>query len=465
MILAGLTMDQIAAAVGGRLVVPGERPTVSGVSTDSRTVAPGELFVALSGPRFDGHDFIAKALAAGAAGAIVRTGRADPDDWPARACRIEVTDTLRALGELARRVRQDFTGPVAAVTGSNGKTTTKEMLAAILARGLKVLKTEGNLNNLIGLPLTLLRLASDTRAAVVEMGMDRPGEIARLTEIAAPTLGLITNIGPAHLAGLGSVEAVAEAKGELFEGLSPIATAVVNADDPRVVEQARRCRSPKVTFGFAAQADVRAEDPTSGPDGARCRLVTAAGRQEIALPLLGGHNLMNALAASAAALTLGCSLADVAAALATFPGVVGRQTVHRLARGVRVIDDSYNANPASMAAALRTLSEVRGAGRGLCALGDMVDLGEAAIEAHRRIGRMIGALDLGPVFLLGDWAEEVAAGAREAGLGRNGVNVLADHDQLADRLRSELAPGDTVLVKGSRATAMDRVVAAIIGDD
>ncbi|MBU0513557.1 MAG: UDP-N-acetylmuramoyl-tripeptide--D-alanyl-D-alanine ligase [Proteobacteria bacterium] len=465
MILAGLSIDRIAAAVGGRVVVPGRRLTFSGVSTDSRTVAPGELFVALVGPRFDGHDFIAPALTAGAAGAIVQAGRVTRGDWPALVCRIEVTDTLRALGELARRVRQDFTGPLAAVTGSNGKTTTKEMLAAILARRQQVLKTEGNLNNLIGLPLTLLRLAADHSAAVVEMGMDRPGEIARLTEIAAPTLGLVTNIGPAHLAGLGGVEAVAEAKGELFEGLSPIATALINADDPRVVAQARRCRSTKVTFGFAAHADVRAENPTSGPAGSRCRLVTEAGHQEIALPLIGGHNLMNALAAAAAALTLGRSLEDVAAALATFQPVAGRQSVRRLTRGVTLIDDTYNANPASMAAALRTLSEVRGDGRGLCALGDMLDLGDAALEAHRRVGRMIGALDLGPVFLLGGWAEEVAAGARESGLSRNGVNILADHDQLADRLKRELAPGDTVLVKGSRATAMDRVVAAIVGDD
>ncbi len=463
MIVARLTIDRIAAAVGGRALGADPEATFTGVSTDSRTIKPGELFVALRGEHFDGHAFGPAARAAGAAGAMVQTGLAEVQDWPEGFVQIEVADTLRALGDLARQVRNEFTGPLAAVTGSNGKTTTKEMLAQILARRRAVLKTEGNLNNLIGLPLTLLRLTDAHRAAVVEMGMDRPGEIARLTEIAGPTLGLITNVGPAHLQRLGSVEAVAAAKGELFAGLSPIATAVVNADDPLVAAQAERFGGDKVTFGFSPAADVRIEGLATSPLGSTFVLVHGPESRPIRLPLVGGHNAANALGAAAAALVLGASLDDVAAALADFRPLPGRQAFIRLAGGATLIDDTYNANPASMAAALRTLAAVRGEGRGLCALGDMLDLGPESAEAHRRIGRLIGALDLGPVFLVGGWAEEVAAGAREAGLNHAGLRLFAGHDQLAADLEREMKPTDTVLVKGSREAAMDKVVAALAG--
>jgi UDP-N-acetylmuramoyl-tripeptide--D-alanyl-D-alanine ligase len=463
MIVARLTIDRIAAAVGGRVSGAGPGTTFTGVSTDSRTIKPGELFVALTGEKFDGHVFCPAAREAGAAGAMVQTGASDLAAWPDGFVRLEVADTLRALGDLARLARSEFTGPVAAVTGSNGKTTTKEMLATILAVRQNVLRTEGNLNNLIGLPLTLLRLTDAHQAAVVEMGMDRPGEIARLTEIAGPTLGLITNVGPAHLGRLGSVEAVAAAKGELFAGLSPIATAVVNADDPLVTAQAERFGGDKVTFGFSAAADVRIEALTTSPAGSTFVLVHGPDSRTVRLALVGGHNAMNALAAAAAALVLGASLDDIAAALADFSPVPGRQTFVRLAGGATLIDDTYNANPASMAAALRTLAAVRGEGRGLCALGDMLDLGPESVEAHRRIGRLIGALDLGPLFLVGRFAEEVAAGAREAGLNHTGLRLFDGHDRLAADLEREIRPTDTVLVKGSRGSAMDRVVAALAG--
>jgi UDP-N-acetylmuramoyl-tripeptide--D-alanyl-D-alanine ligase len=461
-IVARLTMDRIAEALDGQVVGGDPQTTFAGVSTDSRTIQPGQLFVALAGDRFDGHRFCRAAAENGAAGAMVQTDRVTGDDWPSELARIEVADTLRALGDLAGLVRIEFTGQVAAVTGSNGKTTTKEMLARMLARRRTVLKTEGNLNNLIGLPLTLLRLADKHQAAVVEMGMDRPGEIARLTEIAGPTLGLITNVGPAHLKRLGSVEAVAAAKGELFAGLSPIATAVVNADDSLVTAQAGRFDGEKLTFGFASGADVRIQGLVTTIEGSTFELVYGRDSRLVRLALVGTHNAANALAAAAAAIALGESLADIVAALADFRPLAGRQNFVRLAGGTTLIDDTYNANPASMAAALRTLAAVRGEGRGLCALGDMLDLGENSAPAHRRIGRLIGALDLGPVFLLGQWADEVAAGAREAGLNSAGARRYDGHDQLAEALGQEMKPTDTVLVKGSRGAAMDKVVTALM---
>jgi len=424
------------------------------VSTDSRRLAVGDLFFCLRGPTFDGHDFVAAAAAAGAAGVVCEKGRgADHGD----AALLEVDDTLRALGDLAAAHRRGFDGPLIAVTGSNGKTTTKEMLRAILlahhGEGA-VLATEGNLNNLIGVPLTLFGLAAAHRVAVVEMGMNAPGEIARLAEIAAPTVGLITCVAEAHLEGLGSIEGVARAKGELFEGLAPGAVAVVNADDPHVVAQAARFGGRRLTFGTGGDVQAR-RVCCDRVDGSSFQLCADGEAHAVTLPLAGPHNVHNALGAAAAALATGAPLETAARGLSAMRPPSMRLSAEGLANGVTLVDDAYNANPGSLAAALRTLGALPG--RCIVVLGDMLELGEAAAALHRRAGAQAAAISPALVCVVGAFADDVAAGAREAGLESTRVCVCAGHDEAAAAVAQAWLPGDSVLVKGSRGSAMERV--------
>lgn len=442
----------------------GECPVLpfTGVSTDTRTIQAGELFVALSGPNFDGNDFLDRAFAAGATAALVRRGAPSPQGNGH--CLLEVDDTLKALGDLAAAWRREHSALVAAITGSNGKTTTREMLAAILSGRHQVLATKGNLNNLIGLPLTLLGLREAHTACVVEMGMNAPGEIARLTQIAAPEAGVITNVGLAHIGMLGSIEAIAAAKGELFDGLSPAATAVVNLDDPLLAPYAANLPCRVVSFGIDSMAEVRAGEII--PLGARQSFVLdlAGEKVPVRLPAPGRHNVMNALAAAATAWSLGQGADAVVAGLEAFSTVPGRLALTGAPGGPAVVDDTYNANPVSVASGL-SAAVAMAQGRPLVlVLGDMKELGERAAEMHRQTGLLAAQAGCRLVVALGENAEDVAQGAREGGLALDHTLSFAAMDELLEEITQLLDARDLVLVKGSRSMGMERVVARLGGE-
>lgn len=454
--VALFTGADIAAITEGVLSQGSPGTALRRVWTDSRTVRRGDLFVALSGARFDGHRFVAEALKKGAVGALVRHGF----KLPGTALLIEVGEPLRALQDLACAHRRRFDIPVVAVSGSNGKTTTKEMIAAILSERFMTLKTEGNLNNHIGVPQTLLRLAPRHEAAVIEMGISGPGEMARLCEIAEPTHGVLTNIGPTHLETLGDVRAVARAKGEMLDALPVDGTAVLNADDAFYDEFCARVRGRVLSFGFSRRADVRAlHVETKGPAFTMLRVgVRDRARPfSVSLAAAGAHNVANALAAVAAGLAVGVGEGAIRAGLARHRPAGMRSEVRRW-RGVTVLNDCYNANPASMRAALRWLTEARGTGRAIAVLGDMLELGGEAKQAHREIG--VEAARLGADYLLtvGALAAGIAEGALSAGMPADCVVAATDHGAAAERLREILRKGDVVLFKGSRGARMERVL-------
>ena len=438
-----MSLAQAAQIVGATARPVGD---FNGVSTDSRTLRPGELFVALDGPRFDGHDYLAAVAAAGAAGALVRRVH------PALPC-LEVADPLAALGQLAAAWRARFDIPVLAVTGSSGKTTVKELLAAALAGLGPVLATRGNRNNHIGLPLTLLELRATHRAAVIEMGMSQAGEIAHLADLTRPTLGLISNAGPAHLEGLGSVAAVARAKGELIECLPPNAVAVLNADDAYCPLWRQLAGNRQViTFGLDQAADVTANYQPAA-DGTDVQLRTPQGSASTRLHLLGRHNVQNALAATAAALAAGARLADIAAGLGTLRPVPGRLCPLPALHGARLIDDSYNANPLSVQAAIAVLAGLPG--ERVLVLGDMGELGADAAALHAQCGAVARAAGIEHLLTLGPLSAQAAAAF--------GADAVACRElaQLVEAADSLLRPDVTVLVKGSRSAGMERVVQAL----
>lgn len=457
------TKEELAEATGGRWIglPPAE---LAGVSTDTRTLAPGLLFVALRGERFDAHDYLAEAASRGAAAAVVA------EEW---ACRnpsaplplLAVADTLAALGLVARHHRRRFRIPVVGVTGSNGKTTTREMIAAILGtRGL-VLKTEGNLNNEVGVPLTLLRLAPEHRSAVVEMGMSNPGEIARLAAIAEPYVGVVTLAAPAHLAGLGTVDGVADAKAELYAGLPDTGIAIANADDARMLKRAQTSGRRMLTFAAAAgrRGDVVVLEVTSqGEDG--LRFVLGVGNREVPVHipgLVGAHNAANAAAAAAAAIALGCTDREIVEGLASVKPVGRRLRLDRLPSGARLVDDCYNANPASMSAAVKTLAALAGGGaRAVAVLGDMLELGDYEAEAHRNVGAEAAGAGVKLLAGFGPRSRETVAAARAGGVA---VFHTEDMDELVRWARENVVPTDVLLVKGSRGMRLERLVEGLRG--
>jgi UDP-N-acetylmuramoyl-tripeptide--D-alanyl-D-alanine ligase len=448
--------DDAVRWTGGELVRGDAAQRFTGVSIDSRKVGPDELFVAIAGARFDGHDFLEDVVRAGAPGCLVRAGRKPPDG--AR-CAIAVEDTTRALGALGAGHRRRFTGPLVAITGSNGKTTTKEMCAAILAVSGPCLKNEGNLNNEFGLPLTLLRRGPEHRHVVVELGMNHRGEIARLAAIAQPRVAVITNVGTAHIEHLGSREEIALEKGDLVASLDAGAVAVLNADDPLATAQASRTAARVVKFGRSDLADVRATSVVAAADGRyRFALTTPQGSIEVAVAGLGETTVPNALAASAAALAAGVPLADVAEGLRAYQPVKGRLQPVSLPRGILVIDDTYNANPQSMEVALRTLARGEVDGRRIAVLGDMGELGEYGAEAHRDAGALAAQLGIDRLYAVGQFATEVAASARAAGMDAGSLHAGRDWEETAKLVLAVLRDGDRVLVKGSRSMRMERIV-------
>ncbi len=462
-----LALPDVLAATGGEALARGEG-AARGVAIDSRELAPGELFVALDGPRARGVAFLAAAFAAGAWGALVPRDAVAGHEVraalaaPLRGALVAVADTRRALGDLAALHRRRMPARVLGLTGSNGKTTTKELAAAILARRGPTHRTEGNRNSQEGLPLTLLRLGPEHRAAVLEMGADRPGGIARLAGIAAPHAGVVTSVGPAHLEGLGSIGGVRGAKGELLAALGRRGTAVACADDEASLAAFRERHGGEfVTFGFSPAADVRAEAAAYGPAGSAFTLrVPGWPPLAVRLALAGPHNVSNALAAVAAARALdpGIDPEETAAALAAARPVAMRLevTVHERPR-VTLVNDAYNANPSSMRAALAAVAAMRGGGRLLLVLGDMRELGPEAPAAHRALGAE--AARLGPELLVavGELADEVIAGARDAGGAAAAVAVPGAGEAAEAVAAAGLRDGDLLLLKGSRAVGLEQV--------
>jgi len=459
------TLELALEATRGVLVGQHDRRRFSGIGTDSRNLRAGELFLALKGDRFDGHDFISEVIEAGAAGVV-----AARDRWEARggsplpAPIIVVEDTLTALGDLAAFWRKLHPVPLVAITGSNGKTTTKEMVAAVLARHCPILKNQGNLNNLVGLPLTLLELTRAHEAAVVEMGMNHPGEIARLTQIAAPDVGLITNIHPAHLEGLGSIEGIQAAKGELFSGLSGRATIVVNLDDPRVVQLATPFPGRQVGFSTVDPAAHVTVAKIIGMDHESTRFILRLGDEtrEIRIHVAGRHHLANAVAAAAVAWALKIAPVDIAEGLASFRPFDKRMEILALAGLVHLINDTYNANPGSMTAALQTLRALKAGGRALAVLGDMLELGERSPELHREVGRVAAREGVDYLLAMGKQAHHLLGGAAEGGMPSERLIQGNDHGELAHKVRALMTPGAWVLVKGSRGMRMEKVVEALL---
>jgi UDP-N-acetylmuramoyl-tripeptide--D-alanyl-D-alanine ligase len=450
-----MTLHEAAAAVGGN--AQGPDAAFAAVSTDSRTIAPGELFVALKGDTFDGHAYVAEVLARGAAGAVV--GREFAAAHPARPL-IAVADTRQALGALAAHWRRCFSFPLLGVTGSNGKTTVKEMCAAILRAQFgvaqAVLATAGNLNNDIGLPLTLLKLRTSHRAAVIEMGMNHAGEIDYLTRLAAPTVALVNNAQRAHLEGLGSVQDVALAKGEIFAGLAVDGIAVFNADDAQVDVWRELSRERRqLSFGLDRPADVKGRFDAHGLGG-ELQLATPWGDIELTLSVPGRHNARNACAAAAASLAAGVAPAAVKAGLEGYAGVKGRLQRRPGRKGARVVDDSYNANPDSMRAAIDVLASVPG--KRIFVMGDMGEAGVAAGQFHDEIGGYAKSHGIDRLLCLGELSEAAAANFGEGG------QHFRSLEDLTRAVLAELDPQTTVLVKGSRFMRMERVVEAIAAD-
>lgn len=443
-----MTLAAAATVLQGTL--HGADAEFTGVSTDTRTLARGNLFVALVGPNFDGHAFVNDAAGKGAVGSLVSRS------LPADMATVQVADTRLSLGQLSAHWRGQFQIPVIAVTGSNGKTSVKNMIAAILAETGPGLSTQGNLNNDIGVPLTLLQLKPGDRYAVIEMGMNHPGEISYLTRLASPTIALINNAAEAHLSGLGSVEAVAYAKGEIYSGLTADGIAIVNVDDHYADLWRRLSGSHRlVTFGLDHQADVSA-DYTLSTSGSQIHLRTPQGDISMRLSLLGRHNVMNALAASSASLAAGASLADIQAGLEKLRSVSGRLEVKHGLNDSRVLDDTYNANPGSLAAGVEVLKSA--AGERVLVLGDMGELGDAARDIHRRVGLLAKSLGIEHLYAVGELTQDAVESFGK------GAQHFASHEALIEALRANLHAGVTVLVKGSRLMKMERVVAGIVAD-
>ncbi len=452
------TIGEILQATGGQSALPPER-VVSAIVTDSRAAAPGAVFVALKGERHDGHDFVGAALSQGCEAALVEHV---PPGVPRERCLV-VPDTLTALGDVAGWTRQRQGWLVVGLTGSTGKTTTKEMIASICAsaRGAdKVLKTKGNFNNLVGLPITILQAAGTEETAVLEMGMNRFGEIRRLARIAKPNIALITNIGLAHAAGVGGTQAgVARAKGELIEELAADATLVVNLEDEWVCRLARGFTGRKI--GYGAGGEVQAHWVRDlGADGVVFELSAAGARARVRLRLVGTHNVSNALAAAAVGLAMGFRVEVIAAGLEAVDVVDGRMVVVRLRNGVTVVDDTYNANPSSVEAALKALR--RFPGRPLVVLGEMLELGGESRRAHQQVGERAAALDVRLLVLLGEETKATAEAAVAAGLAPDRVHHCANHAEAAELVRRVWRSGDTVLVKGSHSLHMEEVVRLLI---
>ncbi|MEP6937942.1 MAG: UDP-N-acetylmuramoyl-tripeptide--D-alanyl-D-alanine ligase [Chthoniobacterales bacterium] len=447
-----LPLSQLAEWSGGTLSAPKAEASVSRLSTDSRTLRPGELFVALRGDNFDGHHFLDDAAKRGAVGALINTS------WngttPNALGLIRVADTLVSYQQIAAAYRQTLALKVIAITGSNGKTSTKDFTAAVLASRFRVTKTEGNLNNHVGLPRTMLEATSSDEIAVWEIGMNHAGEVAALAKLAAPDIAIITNVGIAHIEFFGSREAIAIEKGALVETLTAEGTAILNADDPFSASIAKRTAAKVVLVGLNSGL-VRAENIRQTAEGSQFTIVEDSGRCGARLPVPGLHMVQNAILAVAAGRVLGLSLEECAAGLMAAPLTKSRLQIKSV-RGRRFIDDSYNANPDSMKAALLTLTEIEVAGRRIAVLGEMSELGAESERGHREVGEAAAKLRIDLLITIGETAAAMARAAQSAGL-KNAV-ALGSAEGAAEFLAKNAGPDDVVLVKGSRTARTERVL-------
>ncbi|HUK99284.1 MAG TPA: UDP-N-acetylmuramoyl-tripeptide--D-alanyl-D-alanine ligase [Nitrospirota bacterium] len=432
---------------------------IKGVSIDSRNINEGELFIAIKGERFDGHDFVSDALKKGAWGALVERTVLEKNFGSLGGLKniLPVEDTLYALQEMSYMHRKKFAIPVIGITGSNGKTTTKEMLAEILKQKGAVLKNEGNLNNHIGVPLTLIKLNKKHKAAIIEMGMSAPGEIDMLARLSSPTIGVITNIGPAHLEFLGSLDMIAQVKGELLSNIRADGITVLNADDKYFGYLKNKFHGRTIAFGIENKADVQALDIQQGEDFIDFSLAAEGSKKEIRLRALGRHNVYNALAAAAAAIAADMPIDAIKYGLDDFSPIAMRSEIKQL-QGRTILADYYNANPASMEAALRALMSIKTSNKTIAVLGDMLELGKYSLEAHREIGKSAVRLGVDIVIVMGQFSANVAEGAIEEGMPKERVFATNTHKEAATLIRHLSRPGDVVLIKGSRGMKMEKIL-------
>jgi UDP-N-acetylmuramoyl-tripeptide--D-alanyl-D-alanine ligase len=447
-------LEQIAEFAGATISAGDANISVTRISTDSRTIKRGEFFVALRGEKFDGHRFVEAAATAGAAGAMVETSwnGAVPDGFVI----LRAADTLQAYQALAANYRKSLTLKVVAITGSNGKTSTKDFAAAVLDRRFKVTKTEGNFNNHVGLPRTVLEARSEDEVAVWEIGMNHPGEITALAQIAVPDVGIITNIGIAHIEFMGSREAIAQEKGALVDAIKPEGSVILNADDPFTAGMAARARARVILAGLTG-GDVSAAEITQSASGSEFTIREGAHRCRAQLPVPGVHMVQNALLAVAAGRMFGLSLEECATGLVAAPLTRARLQIKEV-RGVRFIDDSYNANPDSMKAALRTLVELDADGKRIAVLGEMGELGGQSERGHLEVGEEAATLRIDQLITIGKMGEIMAKAAEKAGLEK--TSAVRSTSEAADLLGEIAQPGDLVLIKGSRLARTEQVIEA-----
>jgi UDP-N-acetylmuramoyl-tripeptide--D-alanyl-D-alanine ligase len=452
--MASFTMAEVQAAFPA-VILQTKQNKFCDIVTDTRFVKKGVLFVALIGEKFDGHDFLQAAIENGAAGVLVSRNYSEAElrDLPVTV--IQAADTLKAYQLLAKVYRRRFSIPVIAITGSNGKTTTKDFTAAVLSAKFNVLKTEANFNNEIGLPKTLLQLQANHQAAVVEMGMRGFGQIAELAEIAQPTIGIVTNVGETHMEILGSLANIAKAKAELVEYLDESSVAILNADNPFVAAMQTKVKGKYITFGIEKTSDLRAENIKTVHKNSTGFDCTFKGKTySFVLPIVGRHNVYNVLAALAVGFTLGFSALEMQKGLAGFTATKMRFEIQQVGL-YQVINDAYNASPMSMKAALETLVEVASA-RKIAVLGDMLELGSVSVEAHKNIGKMVAAQKIDALITFGDMAAHIAHEARTAGVKL--VYTCNSHAEAGTVLKEILQPDDTILFKGSRGMQMEKII-------
>jgi UDP-N-acetylmuramoyl-tripeptide--D-alanyl-D-alanine ligase len=455
------TLSDILKATGGELLSGDPLQGFENIGIDSRDIRPRDVFVAIAGDIHDGHTFVDDVVQQGVSGLVVnREKSADLPvaDWQTGqiAC-VAVADTTRALGDLAAYHRSRTDVPLTAITGSNGKTTTRQMTAQVMAQKYRTLATIGNYNNQIGVPLTLLRLSGEYEQAVVELGTNSPGEIARLAQICAPDIGVVTNVGPAHLEGLGSLDGVMREKEQLIKHLKAGGKAVLNADDRRVYQMANRTEREVLLFGLSKNAGIRATAVNERTGGISFTLHLPDEHLTVSLNVPGQFMVLNALAAAAVGYLLELSAEEIKAGLESFEPVWGRMDIFQTANGIHIIDDTYNANPESMKAAITTLRTLRRNNRSLVVAGDMLELGDQSEALHKQVGAWAAAANIHKLLVTGEFANAVAAGAMKAKMKPADI-FTGSRDEIIDTLKQSLKTGDWVLIKGSRGARMETVV-------
>ena len=455
--MEALGMTEIADAVAGELINE-EDFRIDSISTDTRQLEPGDLFIALLGENFDAHDFLAQAFEKGARAAVVESGR----EYDVKKPLIKVEDTTRALQDLAAYYLEQLSLTVIAVTGSTGKTTTKDLTASVVKQRYETLKTQGNFNNEIGLPLTLFRLDESHEAVVLEMGMRGVGEIARLAEIAPPDIGVVTNVGKTHIELLGSVAKIAQAKSELVQSLDEKGTAILNADDERVKAMSELTKANVIYYGINKEANLKGREirTLTSPDRVSFQLEVGTKSSEIMLPMPGEYNVYNALAAAAVGRELGIDLAEIKEGLATASLTDKRNQIIKSAQGIKIINDTYNANPTSVRAGLNTLSQIA-EGRKIAILGDMLELGEVAEKEHYKLGSVIIEEGIDYLITIGDLALKIAEGAEDKGLDKSKIFTYNRKREAIDKIEEIMETDDTILVKASRGMKLEEIVASI----